>query len=132
MPTRPAPLADGAYYGRISPVGLTRRSFRFTVLCRVESGSGERPRPGREVVLSLPDSVTPVIWFAPNGDYAKGHGQDADFDLWASVVAHPQPSEGLLPTWYVGIRHGAVYWVGEEIPVGQDATPCKGNGNAPP
>ena len=139
IPGTPAPtaspaVADGGYYGRILPSDLTPTSFRFVIECRVDSHTTSRPRAVTTVTLHTPANIERVIWFAPNGDFSKGHGQDADFALWVSTVRHPEPREGLMGSWYVGVRNGAVYWLAEEIPLSEtpNPNPCRGNGDAPP
>jgi len=109
-------LADGRWYGKVVAVDVAHRNVTFAPACRF-SGAGRwiSVPTGRRVaaVAHLSTDADLEIYYRPNGNAARGHGQRSGLAQLAEVALHGDHRD-FPPGWFVTVRNRAAVSVQED------------------
>jgi hypothetical protein len=105
-------LSDGVWYGKVSSVDVSRRTFVFTSACALTPAGRWIVATRNRTTVALGTHVGLTIYYRPNGDPAAGHPQSANLATLASI-ANGKPSPDFPPGWAVTVKRGAAVLVDE-------------------
>jgi TolB protein len=106
-------LPDGRWYGKVIRVNFGRGSLTFTPACRTSAARRWIAVRRRPVAVAVAAHADLAIYYRPDGDAARGHGQTVDWELFADVATHGRLPD-YPPGWFLTVRNGVAVSIEED------------------